>query len=271
MAGSGSEMLFMVEPRGNRAASASRCQRCTSERMSCLRRRSIRCIIGLAFAVALPGSGFAQIPEQPVVSLSASASMSVSNDRLQAWLRAEAESASPATAAAQVNTLIAKALAEAKQYPAVKTATAGYSTQQVAEKGKPTRWRVTQTIGMESGDFTAAATLISKLQDEGGLLLSGMGFSLAESSRRTAEDALTQQAVKSWQARAQQASQALGFAGWRTGRVSVQTGDTSRPYPVMRGQVASYAGAAPVALEAGTSDVSVTVTGDALLEQPRPR
>ncbi len=239
--------------------------------MSALPIRSICYIASLTFAVAIAGSSFAQTtPEQPAVALSASASISVPNDRIQAWLRAEAESASPASAASQVNTLVAKALAEAKQYPAVKTATAGYSTQQVAEKGKTTRWRVAQTVSLDSGDFTAAATLISKLQDEGGLLLSGMGFSLAESSRRAAEDALTQQAVKSWQARAQQASQALGFAGWRTGRVTVQTGDASRPYPVMRGQVASFAAAAPVALEAGTTDVSVTVSGDALLEQARP-
>jgi predicted secreted protein len=238
--------------------------------MSDLPLRSIRYMVGLTFAIAIPGLGFAQVPEQPVVALSASASMSVPNDRLQAWLRAEAESPSPATAAAQVNTRIAKALAEAKQYPAVKTATAGYSTQQIAETGKAARWRVTQTVSMDSRDFTAAATLISKLQDEGGLLLSGMGFSLAESSRRSAEDTLTQQAVKSWQARAQQASQALGFAGWRTGRVTVQTGDASRPYPVMRAQVAGSVGAAPVALEAGTTEVSVTVSGDALLEQARP-
>ena len=106
----------------------------------------------------------------PVVALSASASMSVPNDRLQAWLRAEAESTSATTAAAQVNARIAKALAEAKQYPAVKTASAGYSTQQITEVGKAARWRVTQTVSLESNDFTAAATLISKLQDEGGLL-----------------------------------------------------------------------------------------------------
>jgi predicted secreted protein len=264
-------MLFVVEPRGNRTASASCFERGAGKRVSGLPLRSAGCIVGLTFAIATSGSGSAQVPEQPVVALSASASMSVPNDRLQAWLRAEAESTSAATAAAQVNTRIAKALAEAKQYPAVKTASAGYSTQQITEVGKAARWRVTQTVSLESNDFTAAATLISKLQDEGGLLLSGMGFSLAESSRRSAEDALTQQAVKSWQARAQQASQAFGFAGWRTGRVTVQTGDGSRPYPVMRAQVAGSMGAAPVALEAGTTEVSVTVSGDALLEQAKPQ
>ena len=69
------------------------------------------------------------VPTQPIVTVSASTTVTVSNDRLQAWLRAEAENPSPAAAASQVNAIIAKALASARSYPAVKLATAGYSTQ----------------------------------------------------------------------------------------------------------------------------------------------
>ena len=204
------------------------------------------------------------VPMQPIVTVSASATATVSNDRLQAWLRAEAENPSAAAAASQVNALIAKALASARSYPAVKLATAGYSTQQVTEKGKPSRWHVAQSISLESADFTAAATLISKLQEEDGLLLSGMGFSLADKTRRDAEDGLTRQAIRSWQSRAEQAAQALGFANWRPGHLTVQTGDGGRMYPTMRAQAAP--GFAPVALEAGTTDVTVTVNGEAILE-----
>jgi len=204
------------------------------------------------------------VPMQPIVTVSASATATVSNDRLQAWLRAEAENPSAAAAASQVNALIAKALASARSYPAVKLATAGYSTQQVTEKGKPSRWHVTQSISLESADFTAAATLISKLQEEDGLVLSGMGFSLADKTRRDAEDGLARQAIRSWQSRAEQAAQALGFASWRPGHLTVQTGDGGRMYPTMRVQAAP--GFAPVALEAGTTDVTVTVNGEAILE-----
>ena len=49
---------------------------------------------------------------------------------------------------------------------------------------------------------------------------------------------MTQQAINSWQSRAQQAAQALGFASWRPGHVTVQTGDGGRVYPVMRAQAA---------------------------------
>ncbi len=228
---------------------------------------------GVLIAAAAAGTLHAQAPAAlapSAVAVSASSTVTVQNDRLQAWLRVEAENASPAAAASQVNAAIAKALASAKAYPAVKVATAGYSTQQISDKQKPNRWRVAQSLSLDSSDFTAAATLISRLQDEDGLLLSGMGFSLTDKTRRDAEDSVTQQAIKSWQARAQQAAIGLGFAGWRPGHVTVQTGDGGRVYPIMRTQAMASVGSAPVAIEAGTTDVSVTVNGEAILDSARP-
>lgn len=222
----------------------------------------------LVALVSSPVSGQTPSATLPSVNVSASATATVTNDRLQAWLRTEAENVSPAAAAAQVNAASAKALADAKAFPGVKVATSGYSTQQLAEKGKPTRWRVSQTITVDATDFTAAATLLSKLQDENGLLLSSMSFTLAEKTRRDAEDSVTQQAIKAWQTRAQQAAQGLGFASWRVGRVGVQTGG-GLANPLMRAQPMAMAAAPPVAIEAGTTDVTVTVSGDAVLEGAR--
>jgi predicted secreted protein len=204
-------------------------------------------------------------PTVPTVNVNASATATITNDRLQAWLRTEAENVSPAAAAAQVNAATAKAIADAKAFPGIKVATNGYSTQQIAEKGKPTRWRVAQTITIDATDFTAAATLLSKLQDENGLLLSGMSFSIAEKTRKDAEDSVTLQAIKGWQARAQQAAAGLGFASWRVGHVSVQTSSGGPAFPVIRAQAMSVAAAPPVAMEGGTTDVTVNVSGDAVL------
>jgi predicted secreted protein len=224
----------------------------------------------MSLAVLTSPLARAQAPQAtlPAVNVSASATATVTNDRLQAWLRTEADNVSPAAAAAQVNAASAKAIADAKTFPGVKVATLGYSTQQLAEKGKPTRWRVSQTITVDATDFTAAATLLSKLQDENGLLLSNMTFSVTDKTRRDAEDSVTQQAIKAWQARAEQAARGLGFGAWRVGHVSVQTSG-GQLYPVMRAQPMALGAAPPVALEAGTTDVTVNVSGDALLEGPR--
>lgn len=235
-----------------------------------LRFRWLGSLAAAGFALAaLDGHAQMQMagaPPAPSITVSATATATVANDRLQASLRAEAENVSPAAAASQVNAIIATALADAKAYPAVKVATAGYSTQQIAQKGQPTRWHVTQSITLEAGDFTQAAMLMTRLQDQGGLLLSSMGFSISEASRRKAEDGVTQEALKSWQGRAQQAAQGLGFAGWRVGHVTVQTSSGGPAYPQMRAQVMAAPGGAPVAVEAGTTEVTVTVSGDAVLQ-----
>ena len=211
-------------------------------------------------------------PSTPVVTLTASATASVANDRMYAWLRAEADNADPARAAAEVNAKMAKALARAKGAAGVEVTTSGYSSYQVTEKNQPTRWRVTQSLSLDGSDFATMAALVSKLQADDLLLLSGMNFAVSPDARRKAEDALTQQAIKAWQARAQNAARGFGSDGWRTGKVTIQTGDHVRPQPMMRmAQGAMGAGAPPVNVEGGNTDVTVTVVGEAVLDQPRAR
>jgi len=228
--------------------------------------------IALAGLFALPGAARAQAPiprDQPTVTVSANASASVANDRLQAWLRAEAEHADPAAAANQVNASIAKSLARAKAISNITVATSGYSTQQITEKGRPPRWRVTQMLTITGNDFAAIAGLLTRMQEQDGMLLSGMAFSLSPSAREQAERSLIQQAIRGWQTRAQISASALGFESWRAGHVTVQSNDGGRVYPAMRTATAMTAEVAPVQVEAGVTDVTVTVSGDAVLETAR--
>ena len=221
--------------------------------------------------IAAPGLARAADAAAPVVNVSASATASVANDRVYAWLRAEADNADPAKAAADVNARMAKALARAKAVAGVEAATSGYSSYQVTEKSQPTRWRVAQTLTLDGADFAAMATLVSKLQADDALVLSGMNFAVSTDARRRAEDALTQQAIKGWQARAQNAANGFGYQAWRAGKVAIQTGDFARPTPMYRqSSMALAASAPPVAIEAGNTDVTVTVTGEAVLDSARP-
>jgi predicted secreted protein len=211
-------------------------------------------------------------PVTPIVTLTASATASVANDRMYAWLRAEADNADPARAAAEVNAKMAKALARAKGTSGVEVTTSGYSSYQVTEKNQPTRWRVTQSLSLDGADFAMMAALVSKLQADELLLLSGMNFAVSPDARRKAEDALTQQAIKAWQARAQNAARGFGSDAWRAGKVTIQTGDYMRPQPMMRMAAAGgAAGAPPVNVEGGNTDVTVTVIGEAVLDAPRAR
>ena len=223
----------------------------------------------LATAIALPAA--AQAPQRdaiaPTVNVTASATVTLPNNRMTAWLRAEAENPSAKAAAADVNARVTRALARIKGIPAITASSAGYGTDQISDKGKPARWRVAQTIKLESADFATLAGEIGNLQDDG-MLFSGMAFSLSDDARRTAEDGVTQQAIKAWQQRAQNAATALGYSTWRVGEVNVQTNDGGRPFPVMRSdmKMMSAAAAAPPPVEAGTADVTVTVNGSAVLQ-----
>jgi predicted secreted protein len=227
-------------------------------------------------ALALAAPAFAADPPLsvvPAVTLSAAATQSVANDRMHGWLRAEADHPDPARAAAEVNARIGKALARVKGAPGIEVTTSGYSSYQFTEKNQPPRWRVAQTITLEGSDFATMAALVSRLQADDGLVLSGMNFAVSREARQKAEDALTQQAIKSWQARAQNAARGFGFDSWRTGKVTIQTGEPIRPIPMMRMQASGpmAAGAPPVNVEGGNTDVTVTVIGEALLEGSRAR
>jgi predicted secreted protein len=226
-------------------------------------------------ATAIACAAFAAepaMPASPIVTLSAAATASVANDRMHAWLRAEADNVDPARAAADVNARMGKALARAKGVSGVEVATSGYSSYQVTEKNQPPRWRVAQTLTLQGADFAALAALVSRLQSDDTLLLSGMNFTVAPDTRRKAEDALTLQAISAWQARAQNAARGFGYDAWRTGRVTIQTGDYTPPRPMFRAAAAPMAMAAPppVNVEGGDTEVTVTVAGEAVLETSRP-
>lgn len=219
-----------------------------------------------ALAQAAPAGDV--VPRESMVTVTASATTSIANDRLRANLRAEAEHGSAATAASEVNAKIAKALARARAVAGVAPSTSGYSSYQVTQRDRPARWRVSQSLTLEGRDFAAMTDLVSALQSETGLVLSGIQFSASDDAQRQAEDRLTEIAIRNWQDRAARAARGLGFPGWRPGRVSVQTGHEVRPpYPMMRASAQPMADAgAPVAFEAGTSDITVTVSGEAVLD-----
>jgi predicted secreted protein len=203
---------------------------------------------------------------QPIVTVSASASAKVANDRMHAVLRAEADNADAGAAASIVNAKIGKAMDAARAVAGVDVSSAGYSTYQVSEPNHPPRWRVVQSITLDGKNFASIAALVTRLQAQG-LLLSGLDFSVSRDARRTAEDRLTGEAIHAWQQRAQAAAQGFGSGGWRAGRVSIQTSESGGPRPMFR--AAASAAPAPISVEGGESEVTVTVSGEAILDTVR--
>jgi uncharacterized protein YggE len=80
---------------------------------------------------------------------------------------------------------------------------------------------------------------------------------------------VTKEAIHAWQQRAQAAASEFGASSWRPGRIAIQGNEPMRPQPMLRAQATAISGAAPVAVEAGTTDVSVSVSGEVIVETVR--
>ena len=95
-----------------------------------------------------------------------------------------------------------------------------------------------------------------------------MGFEVSPEQRRGVEDELIREALIAFQARADLISKGLGASGYELGELQIHGGGQRPPVPVMRAQVASFE-ASPVAMEGGTSRVTITISGNIELARRR--
>ena len=215
----------------------------------------------LVFLAGLCTAAQAQHPHHDaladVVNLQAEASREVENDQLVAVLAAEAQGANPAELAEAVNRKMAEALKVAKEAPAVKLRSGNYQTfPQRGKEGRIEGWQVSQELRLESGDVAAAARLIGRLQQN--LNVRSMAMRLAPQTRRAAEDALIAEAVSAFEARAEVVRKALKAKSYGVRELNIGTSGGG-PRPMLYEMAAARA--APVAVEAGVSQVTVTVNG----------
>lgn len=199
------------------------------------------------------------------VDLSAEASRPALNDLSRATVSAEDAGATPGPLAAQVNRQIDAALKTAKAYPTIKIQSGGTSTYPVYGKaGKIDSWRMRSELALESKDFPALSELLGKLQAT--LAVSNLMLQPATDTRKKAEDEATIDALGAFNARAKVIADSMGRP-YHIKQLSVNVGGHF-PQPMFRaqGQPMAMAAAAPMPVEAGDSQVSVTVTGQIEVE-----
>jgi predicted secreted protein len=214
----------------------------------------------LAVAALLLFSGCAQTqgrepPQFDVVSFEAQASREVQNDEMVAVLAVELHGPEPAALAQAVNRRMAEALKLVAAVPAVKARSGNYQTfPRTRENQRTESWQASQELRLESADFAAAARLIGELQRN--LVVRSMAVRLSREARRAAEDVLIAEAMAAFHARADLVRAAMKAGGYRVRNLNLATADGSPPRPFE-----TRAMAAPVALEGGVSQVTVTASG----------
>lgn len=210
----------------------------------------------LAVGAVNPVTAADDTPRYNQVHFQVERSRPVANDRMQATLYATAEDTDAARLAGEINRTMDWALKAAKARTKVEARTTDYRTYPVKEKLR--RWRATQELLLEGSDFAELGGLIGQLQER--LQVSSINFFVSPERRKTIEDELITQALDAFKQRAELVRKQLAAKGYRLVDLSINTGG-AQPVPMMRAAFMESASVAPPAVEAGTSTLTLNVSG----------
>jgi predicted secreted protein len=203
------------------------------------------------------------------VRLGAEASEEISNDTMHVSLDSWGEHRDAAKLAEQINRDMEWALSQARQHKEVKTSTGNYQTWPLASKDNTvTRgWRGQQVLQLESRDSKTLSQLVGLLQER--LKVRSMNFTVSDELRESVENRLIGLALEAFKTRAQIVSGNLKANGYRIVSLNIDTSAQQPPviYQPRMAMTAMEAGT-PVAVEAGESELRVTVSGTIELALP---
>ncbi|QXH88610.1 MULTISPECIES: SIMPL domain-containing protein [Pseudomonas] len=205
------------------------------------------------------------------ISLRAEVSQEVARDKMIVTLYTESQNTDPAQLAAEVTTIMNKALGEAREVKAVTLRQGSRNSYPIYDNKnqKITGWRERAELRLESADFPALSKLTGELLNT--LKMDNMDFAIADATRKSSEDALLKDAVAAFKARAQLATDALGGKGYKIVNLNFNTNGYPMPYARNGGMMMKAAAmdSAPTPeVEAGTSQVSMSADGVIEVQMP---
>ena len=205
------------------------------------------------------------------ISLRAEVSQEVARDKMIVTLYTESQNTDPAKLAAEVTTIMNKALGEAREVKAVTLRQGSRNSYPIYDNKnqKITGWRERAELRLESADFPALSKLTGELLNT--LKMDNMDFAIADATRKSSEDALLKDAVAAFKARAQLATDALGGKGYKIVNLNFNTNGYPMPYArngCMMMKAAAMDSAPTPEVEAGTSQVSMSADGVIEVQMP---
>jgi predicted secreted protein len=226
-----------------------------------------------AWALMSAASAWAQglsAPPQNVLQLSAMGTVEVQQDLLTLNLHAVREGTDPAVVQSQLKAALDAALAEAKkaaQPGQLDVRTGNFSLYpRYGRDGRTTGWNGTAELVLEGRDFariTQAAARISTMT------MAGVGFGLSREQRAKVEGDAQSQAIERFKAKAEELAKGFGFSGYTLREVSVNAnnggGFMRSMAPMAPMAMQAKAADAPMPVEPGKSNVTVTVSGSVQL------
>ena len=230
--------------------------------------RAIALAMSLATSLALTSAAahaqtVTQAEPAGVLSLNAQASAEVPQDVVDITLFYEQEASDPSALTSTLNQRADAALRQAKGVSGVTARTGSFTIAPSTDRdGRISAWRGRTEVVLESHDFASASKLAGQMASN--MQVGNVQFSLSPEAQRAAGQKLTGEAIASFRQQASAAAQAFGYSSYSIREVNIgQNGVAPRPMMMMSARVmgADAKAAAPLPLEAGTSTVSVNVSG----------
>ena len=230
-----------------------------------------RCVLLVILARA--ASAMAEDLHYNVVAFSESASVRVPNDTMSVTLRVVESGAARKTVSSKVTKRVNAVLARAKGNRAFEVESGSrsvypeYDAKRTGIKG----WTDSAEIFVKSTDFAALSKLVADSQQDA--MLGDVSFSVSPKKYAAAVDEASEQALRSFRARALNVSKTLGFSGYKIVRVelnqSFENGDNSAVAMPMAESFALSARAmeaVPMDMNAGVRTVRQTAHGSVQMQ-----
>ena len=193
------------------------------------------------------------------VNLQAQSERDVPNDQLTVLLAVEEEGKEAAKIASKINKDMDWALSKSKPHQDIETRTLSYNTYPVYDKRTVVAWRATQQLELKSSNITALSELVGDIQER--LQVKNMSFSPTKKTRKRYEDELIEEAMIAFKQRVELIKKHMDNKNVRIVNIHVNTGGGhSRPI-YAESRVMSMSSKSAPAVEAGTSKLTVTVSG----------
>lgn len=230
-----------------------------------------RCVLLVILAWAAPA--MAEDLHYNVVAFSESASVRVPNDTMSVTLRVVESGAARETVSNKVTKRVNAVLARTKGNRAFEVESGSrsvypeYDAKRTGIKG----WTDSAEIFVKSTDFAALSKLVADSQQDA--MLGDVSFSVSPKKYAVAVDEASEQALRSFRARALNVSKTLGFSGYKIVRVelnqSFENGDNSAVAMPMAESFALSAKAmetVPMDMNAGVRTVRQTAHGSVQMQ-----
>jgi predicted secreted protein len=212
------------------------------------------------------------MPPEPlnVVNIAASGFLDVQQDWLSMSLNTTRDGVDAATVQNQLKQALDAGLAVARaaaEPRALEVRTGQMALfPRYAANGKINGWQGSAELVLEGRDFVRISSTAGKIST---LTLGGMGFSLSREAQQKLESDVQAMAIERFKARAAEVAKGFGFAAYTLREISIssadQGGGPGYPRPMAMQAKAGLVADAAVPVEAGKSQVNVTVSGSVQL------